>query len=148
MDTWLLLQCVESAGEHNRTVYLLKSRGMAHSNQVREFLLTDRGIELIDVYAGQGMVYTGAARKIQEAADLAEAEAKQQAAERRERELAKERLDIEAQIQALRSRLSGIEAERRLVSAEEAARLKSLEESRRLLAGLRRADGVTRRKRS
>ena len=148
MDTWLLLQCVESAGEHNRTLYLLKSRGMAHSNQVREFLLTDRGIELIDVYAGQGMVYTGAARKIQEEADRAEASARQQAAERRERELAQERLDMEAQIQALRSRLSGIEEERRLVSAEETARLKALEESRRLMAGMRKADGAPRRKRS
>ncbi|MBE0559016.1 MAG: KaiC 1, partial [Proteobacteria bacterium] len=73
---------------------------------------------------------------------------RQQAAERRERELVQERLDLEAQIQALRSRLSGIEEERRLVSAEEAARLKSREESRRVLAGMRKADGEPRRKRS
>ncbi len=148
MDTWLLLQAVESAGERNRILYVLKSRGMAHSNQVREFLLTNRGIELIDVYTGQGAVYTGAARKIQEEADSAEDAAKRQAAERRQRELAQERLDIEAQVQALRSRLSSIEEERRLVSAEEAIRIKALEESRRLLAGMRRADGEPRRKRS
>jgi circadian clock protein KaiC len=141
MDTWLLLQNVESAGERNRILYLLKSRGMAHSNQVREFLLSDSGIELIDVYTGRGAVYTGAARKIQEAADNAEVEAQRQATERRQRELVQERLELESQIQAFHSRLSGIEAELRFVSAQEAARIKAGEESRRLLASLRRADG-------
>jgi circadian clock protein KaiC len=142
MDTWLLLQNVESAGERNRILYLLKSRGMAHSNQVREFLLSDKGIELVDVYTGRGAVYTGAARKIQEAADNAEAEAKRQATERRQRELVQERLELESQAQALRSRLTGIEAELRFVSVQEAARIEAGEESRRLLAGLRRADGT------
>ena len=140
MDTWLLLQNVESAGERNRILYLLKSRGMAHSNQVREFLLSDQGIELVDVYTGRGAVYTGAARKIQEAADNAEAEVKRQATERRQRELTQERLELESQVQALRSRLTGIEAELRFVSVQETARIEALEESRRLLAGLRRAD--------
>ncbi len=148
MDTWLLLMSVESAGERNRILYILKSRGMAHSNQVREFLLTDRGIELIDVYTGQGNVYTGAARKIQEAADRVEASTRQQAAERQQRELAQERLDIETQVQALRSRLGGIAEELQVVSVQEAARLEALEESRRLLAEMRKADGEPRRKRS
>ena len=148
MDTWLLVQNIESAGERNRILYLLKSRGMAHSNQVREFLLSDRGIELIDVYTGQGNVYTGSARKIQEAADNAEASAKQQAAEKRQRELAQERLDLEAQVQALRSRLTGIEEELQFVSVQEAARLKAIEEGRLLLSGMRKADEETRRKKS
>ncbi|MHB8770630.1 MAG: circadian clock protein KaiC [Syntrophales bacterium] len=148
MDTWLLLLAAESAGERNRTLYILKSRGMAHSNQMREFLLSDRGIELVDVYTGQGAIYTGAARKIQEAADRAEARAKQQAAERRQRELTQELLAVEAQEQALRSRLSSIQEELRFASAEEAARLKANGESRRLLAGMRRADGQPGRKRS
>ncbi len=59
MDTWLLLRAVESANERNRILYVLKSRGMAHSNQMCEFLLTDRGIQLVDVYAGPGTVLTG-----------------------------------------------------------------------------------------
>ena len=52
MDTWLLLRDIEVDGERNRGLYILKSRGMAHSNQIREFLLTDHGVELLDVYLG------------------------------------------------------------------------------------------------
>ena len=53
IDTWLLLRNIELGGERNRGLYVLKSRGMAHSNQIREFLLTPRGIELLDVYVGR-----------------------------------------------------------------------------------------------
>src|SRR5581483_10051395 len=52
IDTWLLLRDIELNGERNRGLYILKSRGMAHSNQIREFLLTDRGIQLTEVYLG------------------------------------------------------------------------------------------------
>ena len=52
MDTWLLLRNVEFTGERNRTIFVRKSRGMAHSNQVREFVLSDKGIDLVDVYLG------------------------------------------------------------------------------------------------
>ena len=58
---------MEGNGEHNRVLYVLKSRGMAHSNQIREFLLTDQGIELADVYVGPQGVLTGSARQAQEA---------------------------------------------------------------------------------
>ena len=59
IDTWLLLRDIELGGERNRGMYVLKSRGMAHSNQIREFLLTDHGIELKDVYVGPEGVLTG-----------------------------------------------------------------------------------------
>src|SRR5262249_41257822 len=59
IDTWLLLRDVELTGERNRLLYVLKSRGMAHSNQVREFLISSRGIELVDVYTGAEGVLTG-----------------------------------------------------------------------------------------
>ena len=92
----------ESASERNRVLYVLKSRGMAHSNQMREFLLTDDGIDLVDVYAGPGEVLTGAARLVQEAQDEAEAVVEQQAAERRQRELEPGgAAGLEAQIAAL-----------------------------------------------
>jgi len=78
MDTWLLLRDIEAGGERNRGLYLLKSRGMAHSNQIREFLLTDKGIDLVDVYSGPEGVLTGTARHTQvareEAAALADTE--------------------------------------------------------------------------
>ena len=66
-DTWLLLRDIEIGGERNRGLYILKSRGMAHSNQIREFLLTDQGIDLLDVYVGPSGVLTGSARLAQEA---------------------------------------------------------------------------------
>ena len=76
MDTWMILRDIESSGERNRGIMILKSRGMAHSNQVREFLLTDNGIMLEDVYLGPAGVLTGAARTAQEAKEkMAEAEA-------------------------------------------------------------------------
>jgi circadian clock protein KaiC len=71
MDTWLLLRDIEIGGERNRGLFILKSRGMAHSNQIREFLLTDKGIDLINVYLGPGGVLTGAARSAQEAQEKA-----------------------------------------------------------------------------
>ena len=67
VDTWLLVKTMEGNGEHNRVLYVLKSRGMAHTNQIREFLLTDHGIELADVYVGPQGVLTGSARQAQEA---------------------------------------------------------------------------------
>ena len=67
VDTWLLLRTIETNGERNRGLYVLKSRGMAHSNQIREFVLSDNGIELLDAYPGPGGVLTGSARQAQEA---------------------------------------------------------------------------------
>ena len=62
VDTWLLLRNVETNGERNRLLFVLKSRGTAHSNQVREFVLTDHGVELVDVYVGAAGVLAGSAR--------------------------------------------------------------------------------------
>ena len=73
MDTWLLLRDIELGGERNRGLYVLKSRGMAHSNQIREFLLTDHGVELQDVYVGPEGVLTGSMRLAQEAREQAAA---------------------------------------------------------------------------
>jgi circadian clock protein KaiC len=67
MDTWMSLQNIESDGEHNRVLHFLKSRGMNHSNKIREFKLTDHGIELVDAYAGGGPMLTGASRAQHEA---------------------------------------------------------------------------------
>ena len=62
IDTWLLVRDIELGGERNRGLYVLKSRGMAHSNQIREYLLTDHGVELKDVYVGPEGVLTGSMR--------------------------------------------------------------------------------------
>ena len=72
IDTWLLVRDVELNGERNRCIYVLKSRGMAHSNQVREFMMDNDGIRLVPVYVGAGTVLTGSARLSQEAQERAE----------------------------------------------------------------------------
>ncbi len=103
MDTWLLLRNSEIAGERNRTIFVRKSRGMAHSNQVREFILSDTGINLVDVYVGSYLVLTGSARMAQEARERATATLRAQDLQRKLRRLAGKRKAIEAQIAALRA---------------------------------------------
>lgn len=101
MDTWLLLQTIESSGERNRRLYLLKSRGMAHSNQVREFILSDTGAQLLDVYIGAGGVLTGSSRMTQEALDKALSLEFKEDIERKQREIERKKIAIEAQITIL-----------------------------------------------
>jgi circadian clock protein KaiC len=103
MDAWLLLRNLESNGERNRGLYVLKARGMAHSNQIREFLLTDHGVQLRDVYVGPMGLLTGSARVAQEAKERAEATERKQRAERKNFELKEKRAQLEAQIAKMRS---------------------------------------------
>lgn len=120
MDTWLLLKALECNGERNRVLYIIKSRGMAHSNQIREFIFSTKGIDLRDVYIGSSGVLTGSARANQEAKNLAEALDCQQQIEIREREIERKKLAIEAQILALNTQF---EAEKenliRLINKEQ-----------------------------
>jgi len=103
IDTWLLLRDIEIGGERNRVLYVLKSRGMAHSNQIREFLLTDHGVDLRDVYVGPGGVLTGSARLAQVAQEKARKLTRQQETERKGLELESKRKALEAQIAAMRA---------------------------------------------
>jgi circadian clock protein KaiC len=140
MDTWLLLRMVESANERNRILYVLKSRGMAHSNQMREFILSDDGIKLLDVYTGSGVVYTGSARLLQESRDAAQALAEEQAAQQHRRELEQESLTLEAQIRATRLKHEGVKAQLRSGRAQEKARLTLAKRDRAAMATVRKAD--------
>ncbi|HYG34313.1 MAG TPA: circadian clock protein KaiC, partial [Clostridia bacterium] len=105
MDTWILLRNLEHSGERNRALQVLKSRGMAHSNQVREFQLSSRGIELVDVYVGSGTVLTGAARLAQEARDAADVSAREAQIARLRRDIQRKQHAAEAQITMLRTEL-------------------------------------------
>lgn len=111
MDAWLLLYNRESNGEHNRQLYLLKSRGMAHSNQVREFLMTRTGIRLREAYIGPDGVLTGSARLAQEAKEDAARLQRIQEVARKRRALERKRQEIGAQIELLRSQLASEEEE-------------------------------------
>jgi circadian clock protein KaiC len=103
IDTWILLRDVELNGERNRCLYLLKSRGMAHSNQIREFILSDRGVHLVPAYVGAGTVLTGSARLAQQARERADEILRQEETEQKRGELERKRRLVEAQIAALQS---------------------------------------------
>src|SRR3984957_5852808 len=122
MDVWLLLYNRESNGEHNRQLYLLKSRGMAHSNQVREFILSSDGIKLRPAYVGPEGVLTGSARLAQEAKDEASVLVRQQEMERRSRGVERKRREIAAQIEILKAQLASEDAEADLLDREGVAR--------------------------
>jgi circadian clock protein KaiC len=130
MDAWLLLYNREHNGEHNRQLYLLKSRGMAHSNQVREFLMTSKGIRLREAYLGPDGVLTGSARLAQEAKDKAATMLRKQDMERRSRTLEQRRREINAQIEVLQAQLAGEEAEADLLNREGLAREDRLAQDR------------------
>ncbi|WP_367872091.1 circadian clock protein KaiC [Luteolibacter sp. Populi] len=125
MDVWLLLRNHEMNGERNRTIYVLKARGMSHSNQIREFVLNDDGITMMDVYLGPDGVLTGASRVAQEAKEFAEGKRRMQDHERKMRQLATKRKMIESQIMALQAELESEASEVEFSIAEEAARLES-----------------------
>jgi circadian clock protein KaiC len=101
VDTWLLVKTVEGNGEYNRLLYVRKSRGMAHSNQIREFLLTSQGIELADVYVGPQGVLTGSARQAQEAKERSDGTARLEDLEQRRVNLERRRQSVEAQTSGL-----------------------------------------------
>lgn len=136
MDTWILLRDVECGAERNRVLHVLKSRGMAHSNQVREFVITARGIELRDVYAGpSGELVLGSARMVHEAQEHAEAVARNAGVGSRRRALERRRRALEARIQALRAEFEEEHAEAALELAEDEARVAEIErEAARRLA--------------
>jgi circadian clock protein KaiC len=140
MDSWLLLQDLEGNGERNRVLYVLKARGMAHSNQVREFLISDRGIDLVDAYIGPSGVLTGAARVAQTAREKAEALTGQQEAARRQRELKRKRVALEQQIAGLRSEHEASAVELRQIDEQVGTQTRLLTTERTELGRLRQAD--------
>jgi len=139
MDAWLLLQDFEGNGERNRVLYVLKARGMAHSNQVREFLISHRGIDLVDAYVGPNGVLIGSSRVAQVAREKAEALTNRQETARRKRELARKRATVEKQIAGLRSECETEEWELRRVNEHMDERTRGLTTRRLELGGLRQS---------
>ncbi|HEY9853939.1 MAG TPA: circadian clock protein KaiC [Leptolyngbyaceae cyanobacterium] len=140
MDTWLEVRTIESNGERNRVLQILKSRGMEHSNQVREFRLTNRGIELIDVYIGQGNVLIGTARIAQEAKENLERLNRQQNIARRRRELERQQLLVQSQIATLQAQVDAEKEELERMSYEENLQEKIFIQDQQLMAQIRKAD--------
>jgi circadian clock protein KaiC len=140
VDTWLFVRDVELSGERNRALYVLKSRGMAHSNQLREFLLTERGVDLLDVYAGPDGVLTGSSRLSQEAREKEAAMMRQQEAARKERERRRKREMLEAQIALLRKQFEMEEEEAEISSAQDMSKERQSAKDRENMTRSRKAD--------
>lgn len=145
IDTWILLRDIESDGERNRGLYVLKSRGMPHSNQIREFRLTSHGMELVDVYLGPAGVLTGSARLAQEAKEQTEQASSQRDLRRRQAEAEAQRKMLKAQIAALQTQLLAQEQTVEQIQALEEAREAQWQESRQAMARSRQADLVATR---
>ncbi|HEY9814987.1 MAG TPA: ATPase domain-containing protein, partial [Candidatus Obscuribacterales bacterium] len=140
MDTWLEVRSIEHNGERNRLLQVLKSRGMSHSNQVREFRLTSQGIELVSVYLGQGQVLVGTARAIQEVADdKARVERQQQVAARR-RQLEQQRQATQTQLAMLQLQLEAESTEFEHLLEEERLYAAGAQRDQATIAQLRQAD--------
>jgi circadian clock protein KaiC len=140
VDTWLSVRDIELGGERNRAMYVLKSRGMSHSNQLREFLLTNHGVDLLDVYLGLDGVLTGSSRLSQETREKTAALARQQEAEVKERGRTRKREALEARIIALRKEFEAEEDEAERLVAQELAREKAIVEGREAMGRSRGAD--------
>ncbi|MGB8651483.1 MAG: circadian clock protein KaiC [Mycobacteriales bacterium] len=141
IDTWLLLRNVESDGERNRVLTVVKSRGTAHSNQVREFVITDHGAELVDVYIGPEGVLTGSARTMALAAEEARATHTDDV-DRRRMALARRSSELAAQLTVLQEQLAAGSAELERLLAEEVGAGEALEGLRSASARTRSTDGA------
>jgi circadian clock protein KaiC len=130
VDTWISVRDLEGVGERNRGLSILKARGMSHSNQVREFLITERGIQLLDVVIGPGGIITGAGRLNQRIQEEAQRVVRQHEADRRDRELERKRRMLEATIANLRTEFETVEEELRRISHEEHLREAALRDGR------------------
>ena len=142
VDTWLLLRNIEANGECNRLLFVLKSRGTAHSNQVREFVLTDHGVELVDVYVGAAGVLAGSARVTQQAAERDEQLRIAEELARRRRELHRSIIEREAHLVAVRDQLEAERTEIDRIDLRQGHLVADTEADRSTMAARRWADAV------
>ena len=140
IDTWLLLRDIELDGERNHVMCVVKSRGMAHSNQIREFLITDHGVELRDVYSGTEGALTGSAWLAQEGREQAAQLTYRQESERRHLDLERKRMAMDARIAAIRAEFAAEETETLNITAQEQTRGTALAQERVDMRLSRKAD--------
>jgi len=137
VDSWLLIRDIEYNGERNRGLYVMKSRGIGHSNQVREFIITENGLDLVDVYLGPEGVLTGSAREAHILRDETGMALKGQAASRKDREILRKRRLLESQIANLKTEFESVEEELNKVYLEEELKKSILEKNRKELTDKR-----------
>lgn len=137
VDAWLLVRDIESNGERNRGVYIMKSRGMKHSNQVREFIISEHGLELVDVYLGPDGILIGSAREAHELALVTGKELRTHALGRKDKEIDRKRNVLEAKIASLQEEFESIQEELNKTYVEEDLKKEIMERNRIQLAKTR-----------
>jgi len=142
-DTWIHLTNVQGNLERNRTLVVVKSRGMAHSNQVREFVLSNKGVELVDIYSTPAGAFMGTARLAQMAADEAADVVRHEGMASRERQIEEKRRALDARISAMRAEFESDIKETEMIVAEERARDKVLSAGIKVLAKHREVNKPT-----
>ena len=133
VDAWLLVRDIESNGERNRGMYIMKSRGMKHSNQVREFVITDQGLDLVDVYLGPEGVLTGSAREAQQLTEVTGAVLRSHAVSRKDIEIGRKRKVLEAKIASLQEEFESVQDELNKSYIEEDLKKEVMEKNRKQL---------------
>jgi circadian clock protein KaiC len=140
VDAWVLIKDIEMNGERNRGLYVIKSRGMQHSNQIREFVITDDGLDLVDVYLGPEGVLTGSAREAQKLLEQTGQVLHTNAISRKDRELIRKRRLLEARIESLKTEFESTEEELNKVYIEEDIKKRVAEETRQLMTEFRKGN--------
>jgi circadian clock protein KaiC len=142
VDAWILVRDIESNGERNRGLYLMKSRGMKHSNQVREFVINDEGIELVDVYLGPTGVLTGSAREEQQLLEEAGSVLHTHAVSRKDKAIERKRTVLEAKIASLKEEFESVQDELNKSYVEEDLRKEVMKENRKKLTESRQKNVI------
>lgn len=140
VDAWLLLRDIEANGERNRGLYVMKSRGMKHSNQVREFVITDQGLDLIDVYLGAEGVLTGSAREAQQLQEVTGLAMRDHAVTRKDREIERKRLVLESRIASLKEEFESVQDELNKTFVEDELRKEIMQQNREQLIRTRHSE--------
>jgi circadian clock protein KaiC len=139
VDTWILLRDIELGGERNRSLYILKSRGMAHSNQLREFVLSEQGVRLLPAYLGPEGVLTGSARLAQESKEKAQEQIREEEMRRKLREIERKRRAVQMRIEELKAEYEAEAAELELLVSQDRGRSQQLMSDRNDMAKSRKA---------
>lgn len=134
VDSWITVRDLESNGERNRGLYIMKARGMKHSNQVREFIITSNGLELVDVYLGPNGILIGSAREAQELEEVTGLELKSHGFTRRDREVQRKKTVLQAKIASLEEEFESVKDELYRTQQEEQLRQELLDKNRLELA--------------
>ncbi len=137
VDAWLLVRDIESNGERNRGLYVMKSRGMKHSNQIREFVISDKGLDLMDVFIGPEGILTGSAREAQQLQERTGAVLWDNAMSRKDREIARKGMVLEAKIASMKEEFESLQEEMNKTYIEEELKKDVLEKNRKEMARAR-----------